>query len=192
MKKFILGAAILVLPLIYWAGALGDINETNPQENAALMKTHQSILKNYETVSHINPDELGDMQQDDYLVFDVREKAEFDVSHLKNAIWVDPATDAEDFNDLYGAQIQGKSVILYCSVGVRSSRLAERLLAGDDNPATRIYNLENGVFGWHNEGRPLYSAADPTDYVHPYDRKWGRMVNRDALKRYDRQAPGPN
>jgi len=154
--------------------------------NKALIKTHAKILKNYDGVSHIDAQALSDMDEGSYIIFDVREKDEFDVSHIDNSIWVDPSIDASDFNAQYAEQIEGKTVVLYCSVGVRSSRLAEKLMTSKaDAKMSPIYNLENGIFGWHNESRPLITENASTDFVHPYNRIWGRMVNRKDLRRYE-------
>ena len=122
------------------------------------------------------------------MIFDVREAGEYAVSHIDGAVRVDPAITAEALLAQYGADMQDKTLVLYCSVGVRSSRLAQRLSNAAQFPqATPIYNLEKGIFGWHNEGRPLVMAngavSSATDYVHPYNLFWGRMVNRKDLKR---------
>ena len=129
------------------------------------------------------------MDEESYLVFDVREADEFAVSHLEGAIWIDPDMDPDAFYSAYGTQLSGKMIVLYCSVGVRSTRLAQRLLSTrSEAHATPIYNLENGIFGWHNESRPLSAQNSSTDFVHPYNRLWGRMVNRKDLRRYEAQA----
>jgi len=41
---------------------------------------------------------LSQMDEDSYIIFDVREKDEFEVSHIENSIWVDPSIDASSFN----------------------------------------------------------------------------------------------
>lgn len=154
--------------------------------NKALVKTHAKISKNYEGVSHIDAQALSQMDEESYILFDVREKDEFVVSHIENSIWVDPSIKVSSFTQQYAELIGDKTVILYCSVGVRSSRLAEKLMSSmPETDKSQIYNLENGVFGWHNENRPLVSATSSTDYIHPYNRLWGRMVNRKSLWRYE-------
>jgi len=60
------------------------------------------------------------------------------------------------------------------------------MTSGGPANSSKIYNLENGIFGWHNESRPLVVNSNATDYVHPYNFVWGRMVNRKDLKRYKR------
>ena len=159
--------------------------EQVPTPNKALAKTHIKITQNYETVQHIKARDVATMKQASYLIFDIREEKEYAVSHIQNAIWVDPSITASEFYEHFGPQAKHKTIILYCSVGVRSSRLAERLMAGkSENQVVQIYNLESGIFGWHNESRPLVHAGDSTNYVHPYNRIWGRMVNRKTLRRY--------
>lgn len=170
-------------------GSLAMAAELANTSNKALIKTHAKLEKNYKQVSHITAQRLSEMDDDSYLVFDVREADEFAVSHLEGAIWVDPDMNPDAFYSAYGAQASGKMIVLYCSVGVRSTRLAQRLLStqsGED--AAPIYNLENGIFGWHNESRPLSAQNGATDFVHPYNRLWGRMVNRKDLRRYETQA----
>lgn len=112
------------------------------------------------------------------LLIDAREKEEFAVSHLPGAQHVAPDTKAETFMSRFGATLAGRQVIVYCSVGVRSSRLAERLAtAARAAGAVDVANLEGGIFRWHNEGRPLARADATTGEVHPYDRRWGRYVD---------------
>lgn len=164
-------------------------SEPAKTRNKALVKTHNKLVQTYVDVPHISPQTLSEMDAARYVIFDVREADEFAVSHLKNAIWIDPDMSPEAFYSQYGELVSGKTVILYCSVGVRSTRLASRLLSSQrEGEQTPIYNLETGIFGWHNESRPLTAQSHPTDFVHPYNRRWGRMVNRKNLRRYDERG----
>ena len=60
---------------------------------------------------------VADVSDDTLSVFlDAREKKEFDVSHIKNAIWV----GYEDFDTLRVQNIaRDEKIIVYCSVGYR-------------------------------------------------------------------------
>ena len=186
IRQIFKGVIMTLAPLLSVTSALADDNADS--YNKALTKTHSKIIKNYETVPHIDSKGLSNMSPDEIILFDVREKDEYDVSHIEGAIWVDPDIDSSSFLQSYSDEIGDKIVILYCSVGVRSSRLAEKLKRQKTaNTTARVYNLEKGIFGWHNEKRPLYhntntEKSSPTDYVHPYNFVWGRMVNRDELK----------
>ena len=69
----------------------------------------------------------------------------------------------------------GRTVVVYCSVGYRSSRLAEKLRArGIEN----VFNLEGSLFQWANEGRPLYRGDERVYEAHPYDDEWGQLLDR--------------
>ena len=106
------------------------------------------------------------------LLLDVRTPAEYRVSHLRGARFVpfDSIASAQ-FADLDRSQ----PVVVYCSVGVRSERLGERLHAlGFRN----VRNLYGGLFEWVNESRPVVDAAGPTTNVHPYSPLWSPWLKR--------------
>jgi rhodanese-related sulfurtransferase len=119
------------------------------------------------------------------IILDVREADEYAVSHLKGAIRVAPNAELNEVMRQIGGELQGRTLIVYCSVGVRSTKLATRLRAGlRKNGAERIANLSEGIFGWHNSKRPLVASSAATPFVHPYNEVWGQLVERKALTRY--------
>lgn len=104
---------------------------------------------------------------------DARAWREFEVSHLPGAIWV----GYDDF-DLRRAVAVAKSarVVVYCSVGYRSEKVAERLRAAGFSNAS---NLVGGIFEWVNAGRGVVDAAgQPTENVHAFDHVWGVWLER--------------
>lgn len=116
------------------------------------------------------------------LILDVREADEVAVSRIPGALRVDPGIWTSTFLSRFGEAAAGRDVVLYCSVGVRSARLAARVQAAlKERGAGAIYNLEGGIFRWHNEARELVDDAGPTERVHPYDDRWGRLVARQQL-----------
>ena len=113
-----------------------------------------------------------------YMLFDVREKPEYDVSHLQSAYYVDPEMKTDAFITAFGDRIRGKKLVFYCSVGDRSSHFIERvrqkaLAAG----ALGLFNLRGGIFRWYNEGHPVVDESGETDAVHPYDEDWGKLLH---------------
>jgi len=143
---------------------------------------HVKIETNFSGVAHITPAELNTA---DTLLFDVREVDEFAVSHIEDAVRVDPSISAEAFMTQFDRDWAGKKIVFYCSVGQRSSMMAEKLQARlKAKGATHVANLEKGIFGWHNQGLPLADAEGPTEKVHPYNTYWGRMVNRQEETAY--------
>lgn len=190
MKIRYLMKAVLTVSLAF------SFTQAHAEENEALVKQHQKILRQFSDVSHISTEDLANSLAEDIIIFDVRKRPEYDVSHMSGAIHVDPNISETDFVSKYGDLTRGKTAVFYCSVGVRSSILADKVqavLAEEGSPA--VYNLEGGLFKWHNESRLLETVSiqtslkQTTPYVHPYNRRWGRMVNDKSLTRYKNEAP---
>ena len=158
------------------------------QANAALFSPdldniHEKIVNDYEQVEHLEATQLTEMDQTDIVLFDVREQKEFDVSHLEGAIQVDPNMTPQEFEELFANQIEGKTLVFYCSVGRRSSKLLSEVTEiVEENGANSSYNLVGGVFHWSNQERPLVNEAQPTAKVHPYNLYWGRLLeDKEAI-----------
>ncbi|AQG82639.1 rhodanese-like domain-containing protein [Spirosoma montaniterrae] len=113
------------------------------------------------------------------ILLDTRARAEYDVSHLPNARWV----GYDDF-DLKRVQDISKdaNVVLYCSVGYRSERVGEKLLAAGYR---HVHNLHGSLFEWVNQGNPVVdNQGKTTQRVHAYSRLWGVWLKRGE-KVYD-------
>ncbi len=150
-----------------------------------LDKIHTQILKKYPAVNHLDAVIYNQLDPLERVVFDVREENEFAVSHLENAIHIDPDMDPDVFLAKYGEMIQGKSAIFYCSVGRRSSSMASQILSAmDDSAKFFVFNLEGGIFKWRNENRSLVQAESSTSYVHPYNAWWSRLIENKKAIRY--------
>lgn len=116
------------------------------------------LVEKYPSVQVISPEDLtGEIARaGDLLLLDVRTQAEFRVSHIAGAIRVDPQASTKSISALIKEQGSPELVVLYCSVGYRSTRMANRLqkiLPPDSD--VHLYNLSGGVFLWHNQKRPL-------------------------------------
>jgi len=149
-----------------------------------LAKIHQKIIRDHPPVQHVNQQQLLAMDKHTTVIFDVREQDEFDVSHIEGAIRVDPAASAADFFKQHGKISHDKTLVFYCSVGRRSSSLVQRLLNQEAAVAADLYNLEGGIFSWHNRQQPLYRDEQSTNHVHPYNGFWGRLLERRQLIQY--------
>jgi rhodanese-related sulfurtransferase len=119
------------------------------------------------------------------LLLDVREPAEFSVSHIPGAVNVCPSphTSHDAVRAIVSsamAQSDTSEVVCYCSVGVRSSQLALAISTVEPSWTHRIHNLDGSIFRWANQGRQLVdNAGQPTATVHPYSSLWGRLVRPD-------------
>lgn len=156
------------------------------KENKRLDKIHSNIVSTHPALTHISAAEIRALlhQPADILLLDVREAKEFAVSHIKGAKRVDPNISTEDFMRQYGDKAAGKKIVLYCSVGRRSSNLGARIKASlMEAGAANVSNLEGGIFRWHNDRQPLVTESEAatavnTEKVHPYNAWWARLVSR--------------
>lgn len=144
------------------------------------------VAKTYPDVEHVTTLDVERLRQsgDAVLLLDVREMSEFRVSRIPGAVRVDPGAWTRTLMAGIGADARGRTVVLYCSVGVRSAKLAGRAQkALREAGAVRVVNLMGGIFRWHNEMRTLENDAGQTGDVHPYDARWGRLLSRQHLAR---------
>ena len=142
----------------------------------AVDKFHQGVVKRYPTVEHISTKQLAQMPRESVLLFDVREATEFNVSHLAHAIRVDPDINPGTFLTQHSHKMHGKTIIFYCSLGERSSKLAQAVLDTAAATDVSIVNLEGGLFKWHNEQRTVVDASGVTENIHSYSRFWQRYL----------------
>jgi rhodanese-related sulfurtransferase len=134
-------------------------------------------------VPPISTKEVADWLVDDTrlkpVLLDVRTQAEYAVSHLRGAQWIDPDAQAAD---VLLRCSPDRPIVTYCAVGYRSAALAQRLIAAGRR---NIYNMEGSIFQWANEGRALERNGKPVDTVHPCNENWGKLLN----PRHRAQAP---
>lgn len=117
---------------------------------------------------------LVDTNRPQPVILDVRRPAEFSVSHLRGAKRVDPKAKPGAVTTLIATN---RPVIVYCSVGYRSSELARRLIKAG---ITNVFNLEGSIFQWANEDRPLVDEKGPAKTVHPYNARWGTLLKPEV------------
>ena len=144
-----------------------------------------NIETDFKTVEQLSAKDLLALDPQTTLLLDIREPEEYAVSRLPGAVWVDPKSNAQSALLQIG-DVTDKQIVVYCSVGVRSSIFAKRTQDElREMGAVSVSNLEQGIFGWHNDRRDLVDAAGETDAVHPYDENWGRYVKRRHKARYE-------
>lgn len=113
------------------------------------------------------------------LLLDTRKPDEFNQSHLQNAVRVDPDISEKKFWAQFGDLAKNKELVFYCSVGKRSSIIAEKLLHSEfADSVSQIYNLRGGIFRWFNSGFTVVNDSGATGSVHPFDRYWGQLLEK--------------
>jgi rhodanese-related sulfurtransferase len=155
---------------------------------ASLEVIESDLARHYPDVANLTPAALsGEFSEGgaEVLLLDVREPGEFAVSRLAGAIQIEPSASASEVVGIVGARARGRIVVLYCSVGQRSSAMARRAqTALRQAGAVEVVNLQGGIFSWRNAGLPVVSARGATPFVHPYNRTWSRYLQRQDLVAY--------
>ncbi len=149
------------------------------QQYSSFKEMTDDLYKN--TVPLIYAAQLSDSLQagKNIILLDAREQEEYNVSHLPGALYI----GYENINrQLLQRLPKNKIIVVYCSVGVRSERIGEKLL---DAGFTNVYNLYGGIFDWINNGYVVYDKQNqPTGKVHPYNEKWGVWLQK-GIKAYE-------
>lgn len=139
----------------------------------ALRIIKRLITRKFPTVEWITTKEFARWLEDPVkrqpILLDARSEAEYAVSHLKHSQRINP--NQPDLAAFTGSK--DTPIVVYCSVGYRSARIAEQL---EQAGFSRVYNLKGSIFQWANEGRPVCKGDCPTMLVHPYDALWGRLL----------------
>jgi rhodanese-related sulfurtransferase len=186
MRKMFISWLFLASVLL----ALGTNAPVQADTASPLSGVEAELRRTFPKVPLVAPADLDKLEKSGtgVVILDVRSEQEFAVSHIAGAQRVDPGLSAAQFKATLGGQIAGKTIVVYCSVGQRSSTLADRI--GDvakQYGADGVYNLQGGIFRWHNESRPLIGPAGATDEVHPYSASAARLIERKDGIAY---APG--
>ncbi len=137
-------------------------------------ETMSDLLKKHNTrsVPYISVQELA-MPKTEAVLFDAREPKEYNTSHLKDAICV-----GYDFFNietiLDTIKNKDEQIVVYCSLGIRSEDIAEKLKkAGYNN----VFNLYGGIFEWKNKDFSVYnSEGTETENIHTFSEEWSQWL----------------
>mgnify|MGYP000326472069 CR=1 FL=1 len=124
------------------------------------------------SVSEISVDSLA-TNYAQFTILDARAQAEYKVSHLKGALHV--GYDSFQLSRVAGIA-KNDPIVVYCSVGYRSEKIAEKL---QEAGYTQVFNLYGGIFEWLNQEKTIYTPqGGATLQIHPYNSIWGFWLNR--------------
>ncbi|UZO80803.1 rhodanese-like domain-containing protein [Aquimarina sp. ERC-38] len=164
MRK--VGLLLLVIQIAFTS--FGQAKLTNPRFEQMLdsLLTHQ--------VQEVLPGDIA-MEQD-CIYLDTREKKEYKVSRIKGATWVGYNSFAlKKVRDIPKDQ----KIIVYCTVGYRSEKIAEKLVNAG---FTNVSNLYGGIFEWVHQDQPVYNDTGSTQEVHTYDKNWSQWLHKGIKK----------
>lgn len=149
--KYIIPAALLLLSFVcyqaYSRGLYTLFNTTNLERVS--IRQAQKILA-----------------EQSVTILDVRDVNEFRVSHIEDAHrYQDGMLDTLDHNI---------PILVYCTVGVRSNKLAKTML---EKGFSEVYDLKDGIIGWSNTKLPVVNTRNEvTDSIHVYNQYFGQLL----------------
>ena len=124
---------------------LGQMNRNTPVISAAEIRALQN-----------DPN-----HQNSFVIVDVRSKSETDVSMIPGALTKSEFEEAAN-------QHQGKLVIIYCTIGVRSGSYATSLI----RKGWQAFNYKGSILDWCQNKHPLMADGSETNKVHTYNRRY--------------------
>ena len=141
-------------------------------QSSAYKQMLDTLLKH--SVKEILPKDA--LKQKNAIFLDARKPEEYNVSHIAKAVRV----GYSDFDiQKLPALKKNSPLIVYCSVGYRSEKISEKLLAAG---YTNVQNLYGGIFEWVNEGNPVQDSLGRTNNVHAYNKDWGKWLQAGTKK----------
>jgi rhodanese-related sulfurtransferase len=149
---------------------MGFFNANAQVESTAYGIMLKGLLSH--SVPEINVSKADSLMQQGAAFIDARENNEYQVSAIENAYWV--GYDSLNLNVLSNLD-KNTPFVVYCSVGYRSEKVAEKLI---NQGFTDVYNLYGGIFEWVNQGKPVYNQGHETNQVHGYSKVWGIWLNK--------------
>jgi len=116
---------------------------------------------------------VSDVDASQFVILDARELVEFNVSTIEGARWI----GYEDFTmDRMEGVDKTSKILIYCSVGYRSEKMAEKLI---EEGFEDVSNLYGGIFEWINQGNEIVdSLNNSVDRIHGFSKVWGIWLNR--------------
>ncbi|MFY0603777.1 MAG: rhodanese-like domain-containing protein [Flavobacteriaceae bacterium] len=151
-----------------------SVSVTSQNNLKKVLKKH-----NTESIPYISVDSL--LKTPNAILLDAREKKEFLVSHLKNATYV--GYDTFSLKKTMKVLPDKKAkIVVYCSLGVRSEDIAEKLKKAG---YTNVLNLYGGIFEWKNNGNKVFDSKEKeTEKVHACTKEWGKWLKK-GIKVYE-------
>lgn len=122
--------------------------------------------------------ELSDKKLDNFILLDAREWEEYEASHIPNARYI--GYDHPVYTVLSDVD-SDTEVVVYCSIGYRSEKIAEQL---QKQGFKNVFNLYGSIFEWVNQGNEIEDIdGNPTNKIHTYNKSWSKwMINEHFQK----------
>ena len=139
------------------------------------------LRRQFPTVQNITVADLKEKidKEADILIIDTRTEEEYNVSFIPNAkllSYKSEKTEVVEFLEQNEVE-RRDAVVCYCSLGYRSSVLAEKILTARpdlQDLQVEVYNLEGSIFQWVNSNLGVSNlSGDTVHCAHPFSYMWG-------------------
>lgn len=130
---------------------------------------------NTRNVPYISVETLA-LPKTNAILLDAREKKEYEVSHLEDAIYVGYHKFKLEETIKKLPKDKNTKIVVYCSLGIRSETVAHKLIKAG---YTNVFNLYGGIFKWKNSAfQVVDTLGKPTEKVHSFNKDWGRWLEK--------------
>jgi rhodanese-related sulfurtransferase len=159
----------LIILILITTSCYNEVNAQRKVKSGSYNLMLKKLLKH--TVPEISVDSAAAVKTS-CTFLDAREKNEFDVSHINNSIYV----GYNDFKlDAVKNIDKNTPIIVYCSVGYRSEKISEKLIAAGYK---NVQNMYGGIFEWKNENNIVVDKNGTTNNVHAFNKTWGIWLKK--------------
>lgn len=158
------------------AHSRSPLSESTSKKREELNRKIASIRSMFPSVPEMTPLQVKEMQAKGDLaaLVDVRTAEERAVSRIPSSIaWEEFVGQKEEFVGKAEAN-GGPKVCLYCTIGYRSAKTAEKLR----KEGVDAINLSGSILAWTQEGLPLVTRDDitgdevSTQQIHVFGKQW--------------------
>ena len=155
---------------------IGQSGYKKIQTFQSLENVEADIVRQFPSADAMIPEGLALYQETSQSVtlIDARSAEEYQVSRLEGALNLNEVEEILDF--LESRSDSNDLVVIYGALGYRAAELAQEM---DDRGVSNLSHLKGGIFRWVNEGREVVDGNGyVTDWVHPYNKLWGRLLDK--------------
>lgn len=160
--------AVFILPLtialclISTVPMAGEPPLTDQQKYEAIQKMYLGYQKKFPKVEDISAEKARALAEQKQVIFvDARKPAEQAVSMLPDAV-----TQEMVLKD--PTLIEGKTAVVYCTIGYRSGVWAEKMA----QRGIHLTNLAGGILAWVHAGGKIYGPQGETKRIHIFGAAW--------------------
>ncbi len=158
-KKHLALVAASVAALVALTGC-GAKKEDAGQAEPAPAPQVQTEVTEFQYISAADLEKIVTDNNQEYVIFDVRKKTDYDTEHIKGAISADVDSVVSEEKDepakanvqaaMASTDLEGKKIVLLCYSGKRYAQASTNILVGEGIDPAMIFTLEGGYKGWTN------------------------------------------